>query len=121
MSRIIRTRPSDDEYVLPETGGFTEDYVSTAWHVSPGKERHTVRIMLCGRMSEIMREVQLNPTQKVEGDVLTAEVPHLDEVARWVVSCCGDAVVLEPEELRVMVRNYAERILEPIHKKAPPL
>ena len=111
MSRIIRARPAEDDYVPPETGGFTEDYVSTAWHVSPGKERHTVRIMLRGRMSEIMREVMLHPTQRVEGDVLTAEVPYLDEVAKWVVSCGGDAVVLEPEELRGMVRCYAQKIL----------
>ena len=86
------------------------------WTVSPGKERHHVRIMLRGRLAETVREVEFHPTQKIEeagnGEViLTAEVPYLDEAARWIMSCAGDACAVEPEELRGMVRDYAGRVL----------
>lgn len=117
MSRITRASYADDEYVPPETGGFTDDYALTAWHVSPGKDKHLVRILLRGRLAETVREVEFHPTQKLDkagdgGVILTAEVPYLDEAARWVLSCAGNAVVIEPDELRGMVRDYAAMILE---------
>ena len=53
MSRIIRASYADNEYVAPDAGGFSGDYSLTAWHVSPGKEKHRVRILLHGRLETV--------------------------------------------------------------------
>lgn len=104
-------------YVLPENGGFSEDYVSTAWHIAPGNEKHFVKIKLFGNLADSMREIKWHPTQKIEvlsdkSVILTAEVPYLDEVARWILAGAPNAKVLEPEELKGKVRELALKAIE---------
>lgn len=118
ISRIISAHiASDTEYVLPENGGFSNDYVSTAWHIAPGNERYFVKIKLFGSLADSMREIKWHPTQKIEelsdgGIILTAEVPYLDEVARWVLAGAPNAKVLEPEELKLIVKDFAIKVTE---------
>lgn len=118
ISRIISAYidPNTD-YVLPEITGFSQDYVSTAWHIAPGTEKHFVKIKLSGYLAESMREIKWHPTQKIEelqdGNViLTAEVPYLDEVARWVLAGAPNAKVIEPEELKSIVKEFAMKVIE---------
>ena len=64
-----------------------------------------------------MREIKWHPTQQIEelpdGNViLTAEVPYLDEVARWVLAGAPNAKVIEPKELKDMVKEFAMKALE---------
>ena len=118
MSRIIEANfAPDEDYVMPEIGGFTRDYVSTAWHIAPGNETHSVKIKLSGNLAASMREIQWHPTQKIEelpdGDIiLTAEVPYLDEAARWVLAGAPNAKVIEPDELKQIVKDFAMKIID---------
>ena len=117
MSRIIEADfAPDEDYVMPEVGGFTSDYVSTAWHIAPGNETHSVKIKLSGNLADSMREIKWHPTQKIEelpdGDIiLTAEVPYLDEAARWVLAGAPNAKVIEPEELKQIVKDFAIKVI----------
>ena len=105
ISRIITASFAfDTDYVSPEDGGFSDDYVLTAWHIAPGTEKHLVKIKLFGNLADSMREIKWHPTQKIEelsdgSVILTAEVPYLDEFARWVLAGAPNAKVIEPEEL----------------------
>ena len=116
VSRIISASVSDDEYVRPEDAGFTEDYVLSAWHVIPGNDRIPVKVRITEPLAESFREVKWHPTQKVsecgEGGmiILTAEVPSLYEFARWVMSGAPHIIVIEPEELKDIVREFAEKV-----------
>ncbi len=118
ISRIISAYIDPDNlYVSPDVAGFSKDYVSTAWHIAPGTEKHFVKIKLSGYLAESMREIKWHPTQKIEelqdGNViLTAEVPYLDEVARWVLAGAPNAKVIEPEELKSIVKEFAMKVIE---------
>lgn len=113
ISRIRQAMISDEPYVLPEDGGFTADYTSTAWHISPGFEKHFVKIRLLENLADSMQEISWHPTQKVEKQadgsvILTAEVPNLDEMARWVLAGAPNARVIEPDELKEKVKKFAQ-------------
>ena len=118
ISRIITASIANDvEYVLPEEGNFSEDYTATAWHIAPGNEKHFVKIQLFGNLADSMREIKWHPTQKIEdlsdgSIILTAEVPYLDEVARWVLAGAPNAKVIEPEELKSIIKEFAMKVIE---------
>ena len=116
ISRITSVSFADQPYVPPEEGGLTEGYVSSAWHVMPGLERHFIKVHITEPLADTFREIHWHPTQKIEespegGIILTAEVPHLAEVARWVLSGAPHIHVIEPEELKNQVREFAEGAL----------
>ena len=114
MNRIISASISEDEYVMSEEAGFTEDYVLSAWHVIPGSEKIPVKVQITEPLSESFRELKWHPTQKViecseGGIILTAEVPDLYEVARWVMSGAPHIIVIEPDDLKDIVHDYCRR------------
>ena len=116
LSRIISASISIEDYVPPETTGFTEDYVLSAWHVIPGFEKIPVKVRITEPLAESFREIKWHPTQKIEdspdgGIILTAEVPNLYEIARWVMSGAPHIEVIEPVELKEIVKSFAEEIL----------
>ena len=116
ISRIISASISHEEYVKPEDGGFTEDYTLSAWHVIPGDEKISVKVRITEPLAESFREVKWHPSQKVEeyaegGVILSAEIPNLYEFARWVMSGAPHVIVIEPDELKEIVKNFAYEIL----------
>ena len=117
VCRIISASISAEEYILPEISGFTDDYISSAWHVIPGFAKTFIKVHITEPLAESFRELKWHPTQKIEnvsdgGIILTAEVPDLYEVARWVMSGAPHIEVLEPEELKEIVQEFAEKILK---------
>lgn len=116
VSRIIKATLTDKPYVTPEESGFTDDYVASAWHINPGLEKHFIKLRISNPLADSLREIQWHPTQKIEDDIngdiiLTAEVPYLNEVARWVLAGAPSVHVLEPDELKIMVRGFAEKAI----------
>ena len=114
--RIQGVRPSDDAYIKPEESGYSEEYISSAWYVTPGKELHRIKLRVSGYIAESVRELEIHPTQKLEqcedgGVILTAEVPSLEEAGRWVMAGAPGVSVLEPEGLREIVNDYCKQIL----------
>ncbi len=117
ISRIKNASPAAEPYVPPEEGGFTEDYVSSAWHVIPGTERHPIKVHIAEPLADTFREIIWHPTQKIAespegGIILTAEVPNLNEAARWVLSGAPHIRVIEPEGLKETVREFAGEVLK---------
>ena len=117
LSRIISASISTKEYVPPEEAGFTEDYVLSAWHVIPGFEKIPVKVRITEPLAESFREIKWHPTQKVEdspdgnGIILSAEVPNLYEFARWIMSGAPHIEVIEPVELKEIIKEWAKEIL----------
>ncbi|MBQ3450025.1 MAG: WYL domain-containing protein [Synergistaceae bacterium] len=116
VSRIISASISDEKYMPPGESGFTDEYVLSAWHVIPGYEKNFIRVRITEPLAESFREIKWHPTQKISecdegGIILTAEVPNLYEVARWVMSGAPHIEVIEPDELKNLVRDFANKIL----------
>ena len=116
VSRIISASLTSETYIPPDEGGFSKDYISSAWHIMPGVEHHFIKIHITEPLADSFREIQWHPSQKIDnsqegGIILTAEVPHLHEVARWVLSGAPHIHVLEPQELKNLVKEFAEETL----------
>ena len=115
--RIQSVRPADNEaYISPEEAGYSEEYISSAWYVTPGKAKHRIRVYVSEYLAESLSEIELHPTQRTElcedgGVILTAEVPSLEEAARWVMASAPGVKVIEPEELRNLVREYCTEVM----------
>ena len=85
----------------------------------PGDAKIPVKVRITEPLAETFREVKWHPSQKVEectegGIVLSARVPNLYEFARWVMSGAPHVIVIEPDELKEIVREFAEEALSSI-------
>lgn len=116
ISRIISASVSGEEYMPPGESGFTKEYMLSAWHVMPGYEKNFIRVRITEPLAESFREIKWHPTQKISecdegGIILTAEVPDLYEVARWVMSGAPHIEVIEPDGLKELVKEFAGEVL----------
>ena len=77
----------------------------------------SVKIKLSGSLADFMREITWHPTQKIEelpddDIILSAEVPYLDEAAHWGLAGAPNTKVIEPEELKPIVKDFAMKIID---------
>ena len=68
-------------------------------------------------VADYIREKRWHPTQRQRnlkdgGVELTMRLDSLNEVQRWVMTWCGNALVIKPPELAKSVREAAQRILK---------
>ena len=98
-----------------------EKFTSSAWFVSLGKLEYDICLKIIEPMATIVSETIWNPTQeiiKLDNNTikLTAKVPDLKEVARWILSSAPYVIVESPDELRIIVHDLAEQMtkLNPI-------
>ncbi len=104
-------------FIEPPENYSQERFTASAWYVAPGELEHNISLKIIEPMATIVSETRWHPTQKTErldSDtiVLSAHVPDLKEVARWVLSAAPYITVLEPPELREMVRGLAQQMTE---------
>ena len=114
--RIQSVKASGEQYIRPEESGYSEEYISSAWYVTPGKAKHRIRVYVSEYLADSIRELNLHPTQRIEpcddgGIILSAKVPNLEEAARWVMAGAPNVRVIEPEELREIVNDYCREIM----------
>ena len=83
----------------------------------PGESarRHEVKLRFTPHVAPEVRETPRCPGQRVDtgldGTVdLSLDVEHLDEIVLWVIGFGDQVEVLQPEELRDAVSDWAERI-----------
>ena len=118
LSRVRAVRHRDDLPFIPPPEAYSQErFTASAWYVSPGELEHDIRLRVVEPMATIVSETVWHPTQRTrrldaETLELTARVPDLKEVARWVLSAAPYISVEEPAELRAMVRELAERMAE---------
>lgn len=104
-------------FVVPPEGYSQKRFTASAWHVAPGEPEHNIRLHVIEPMATIVAETRWHPTQTTErvgrdALVLSARVPDLGEVARWILSAAPYISVLEPLELRALVHDLAARMME---------
>ena len=117
ISRITKAEFSSNKYVPAEGGGFSDDFTSTAWHITPGREKHFFKVQLFENLANSMLEIKWHPTQKTEklpdgSVILSAEVPNLDEVAKWCLAGAPNIRIIEPEELKAKVKEFVMPLIQ---------
>ncbi|MBD3285856.1 WYL domain-containing protein [candidate division WOR-3 bacterium] len=112
-TRMSEARLSPERFEMPE--GFNlGDYFKGAWRVIGG-EPQLVRIKFDKVVADDILETTWHPDQEVErlkdGSVIfSVNVSSLSEISAWVLSWGKVAEVLEPEELREMVKGEIEKL-----------
>jgi proteasome accessory factor B len=111
IERFAQFRLTDDPYRMDDS--FTLDgYFGNAWSMIRGDTRYHVRIRFLPRVAGNVDEVTWHRTQRTtheEGGSLLFEVDvdGLDEISWWVLGYGDQAVVLDPPELRTIIRQQA--------------
>jgi predicted DNA-binding transcriptional regulator YafY len=94
-----------------------EDYLDGTFRALRGEGKpRRVRLRFTAEAARYVREKEWHPTQKLQerkdgGVELSLRLSHLGEVKRWVLSYGAACEVLEPAELRRMVREEVQRTI----------
>jgi len=116
VDRIVEARLLDVNFDPPEEFSIQE-YMGEAWQVMRGDRAHEIEIIFSPKVAPYARECLWHFSQRCvdleDGSaVLSFRVSGLSEVCSWVMGFGGEAEVLKPQELRKLVRERAEGILE---------
>ena len=114
-ARILAIEPTGDTFPRP-TEFSLEKRLEDSFGVHSGKGIHTVKIRFTEWVADYIREKQWHPSQKLKecrnGDIeFTIKLSSLIEVQRWILGWGGNAIVLEPKELKEGVHLAAQAIL----------
>ena len=116
-SRIRSARETGERFERPAEFRI-EDYLDGTFRAMRGEGKPSrVRLRFTAEAARYVREKEWHPTQQLKeqrdgGVELTFRLSHLEEVKRWVMSYGAKCRVLEPAELRGMVREELERTLK---------
>ncbi|NLK30674.1 MAG: WYL domain-containing protein [Aminobacterium colombiense] len=103
-------------YVEPPENFDVGDYASSAWYGCTGEGIHDVSLKIEPPLAAVVAETTWHPTQKIEENedgsiILSATVPNLGDVARWVMASAPYAKALEPTELKSQLYELGTSIV----------
>jgi len=109
VNRIRSIAPCATGFTIPESFSI-EHYLEQTFDQCTGVEEYAIAICFTPYQSQWIKEHRWHPTQQIEehedGSItLHMNVSALDAVKRWVMRYGKEAEVLEPEELRDMIRD----------------
>jgi len=115
LPRMRKVRDTRARFRRPADFSITT-HLSDSFGVFKGKALHRVRLRFDAFAARLVSERQWHPSQKIkhlaDGEIeLSMTLGSLEEIERWVLSWGAHARVLEPAELKRMIRGVAEAIL----------
>lgn len=113
-ARIQSISPTGERFIRPKNFNI-EKALRDSFGVHSGKSDYTVVIRFNEVVADFIREKQWHQSQQLKnlpnGSVeLTLRLSSLVEVQRWILSWAGNAEVIEPAELRDLVRAAGQKI-----------
>lgn len=114
-SRIKTIRPTGQTFERRKKFSLAER-LRGSFGVQSGKGQFEVVIRFDARVADYVREKKWHESQQLRelkngGVELRLRLSSLAEIARWVLSWGGEAVVIRPAELADMVKESARRVL----------
>jgi len=108
LDRIKMLKVTDERFTIPKDFSL-DDFMRHSFKVMHD-ELYTVRVRISPGWARWVGEKIWHESQKITklsdgGLEITFRVAGLDEIKRWILSFGPEAVVLEPEKLKDMVRN----------------
>ena len=123
LDRIKGLTTTNEEFEIPDSFDF-DDFIGHGFRVMRGRAR-PVRIRISPGWARYVGERVWHPSQKTReledgGIELSFEAGGLEEICRWVLGLGPEAEVLEPRELREMVKESLDQAREVYGDQAPP-
>jgi predicted DNA-binding transcriptional regulator YafY len=114
-ARIQSAKPTGKTFARPQKFSL-EKRLRDSFGVHSGEGNHDVWIRFSPRVADYIREKKWHESQELRelknGEVeLRMKLSGLGEVERWILSWAGEAVVLQPPQLQLSVREAAKKIL----------
>jgi predicted DNA-binding transcriptional regulator YafY len=124
LDRIKMLKVTDERFTMPNDFNL-DDFMRNSFKVMHD-ELYAVRVRISPGWARWVSEKIWHESQKAKknGDgslELSFRVAGLDEIRRWVLSFGPEAVVLEPEKLKEMVRKDLSRNLAQYAKRPVPI
>ena len=115
LTRIKNFELSDQTFSVPAQHR-ADAAVFHRWDLMEGRKRK-VLCRVSPELSAWLEENPVHPSQTIEDGVLEFQVRDLERVAAWILSLVG-IEVLQPNDLRVRVRQRAHDIAERHRRRA---
>jgi len=92
-----------------------ENYLSDSFVLERGRDVYNVKIRFSPQIAKLIKERVWHKSQRIDvlydgSVILQMELSGLNEVKRWVLSFGENAEVLEPPELKSMLRASVEKL-----------
>jgi len=105
-----------DETFRPDPDFNIDHYFGNAWHMVRGGDPQHVEVHFSSKVAGNVDEVAWHPTQRTrrrsDGTlVFEADVDGVDEIAWWILGYGDQAIVKEPEILRLMISSHAKNLV----------
>jgi predicted DNA-binding transcriptional regulator YafY len=112
ISRISQVVMEEREMDMTPPAAGVGAFAMSAWYACPGEPCHKVKVRVTPPLADVVAETPWHVSQSLFREpggtlLLSANVPDLDEVARWVMASSPYAEVLEPPALRDRIRDLA--------------
>ncbi|TLU82930.1 MAG: WYL domain-containing protein [Chlorobium sp.] len=116
ISRILTLVLTEEHFTIPESFSIGE-YLAKAFLQTVGPASYDITVRFTPYQSQWIRERRWHPTQKIQEHedgslTLNLNVGALDAVKRWIMHYGAQAEVLEPKELRDMIREEVRKMNE---------
>lgn len=116
IARFETLRMLDDPAIVPQAFNL-RDYFGNAWAVFRGGQSYDVAIWFTPESARLVTETLWHHSQAIQHHAdgsltFNFRVDGLEEIANWVLSWTGSAKVLQPKELRTIVRKRLQASLE---------
>ena len=116
VDRVRAARPTSETFALPERFHF-EEYIKESFGQMIRGEPLRVEILFTANHARWVGECIWHPSQKMQyqldGSLLMSlEVADTLELKRWILGFGQDAEVLEPRDLRDVIRREAEALID---------
>lgn len=118
LSRVRAWQLQEEEHAFERDANFDIDtYLKQGLGVQHGTEVQTVRVLFSAYQARWIRERRYHNSQQNEyqadGSLLvTMRVSGMPEVARWLLSYGSDVEVLEPDELKQILRDHVKKLAQ---------
>lgn len=115
LARIQELNVLDNTYRMDDRFSL-DDYLGNAWSFIRGDQRYVVRVRFLPKAAANVGEFIWHRSQQTtmlnDGSLMyEVEVDGLTEILWWILGYGDQAHVIEPEELREMIRRHAENML----------
>jgi predicted DNA-binding transcriptional regulator YafY len=110
LDRIINADLTGKSSIIPSDFNLNA-YISGVFMAYATGPTRPVKIKIWGNALEVARCNTYHPSQKLVEDktngqgILTMEVAGLEEVLRMVIGFCHEAEVMEPDDLRELIKS----------------
>ncbi|MDD5456764.1 MAG: WYL domain-containing protein [Candidatus Margulisbacteria bacterium] len=113
ISNIEDIKLTKNKFVIPDDFSV-ENFIGNAWGIIKG-DPVQIKLRFAEEISEWITQRQWNKTQEVSVNkdgsiILSMTVDGVSEVIQWILSWGSSVEVLEPAELREMVKEEVKRL-----------